>query len=103
CVDLYRCLRQLSVQRLTPAEAVSSTAHADADAELRTPPVAAEPYAGDASSHEGRARTLSYPRIRTCAGGSRHGERAVSGGSGTGRYSLRSPCADTVAPADDFL
>ena len=24
--------------------------------------------------------------------------RAVSGGSGTGRYSLRSPCADTVAP-----
>jgi hypothetical protein len=24
--------------------------------------------------------------------------RAASGGSGTGRYSLRSPCADTVAP-----
>src|SRR5262249_44629493 len=90
CVDIYRCLRQLSVQRFTPTEAVSSAAHTYTHAELRTPPAAAEPRAGDAACRAGRARTLSHPRIRTCAGGSRRGERAT-------------PYADAVAPTDDPL
>src|SRR5262245_55635668 len=37
-----------------------------------------------------------YPIL--CRKSAAGGEGAVSGGSRTGRYSLRSPCADTVAP-----
>src|SRR5262249_27120971 len=70
CVDLYRCLRQLSVQRLTPAEAVSPAAYACAHAELRTPPTAAEPRVGDDPCGTGRTRTLSYSRVRPGARGS---------------------------------
>src|SRR5262249_49410391 len=40
----------------------------------------------------GRTR-YSLPRTNNVAGTE---ERAVSGGSGTGRHSLRSPCADTA-------
>src|SRR5712692_2321018 len=58
CVDLYRCLRQLSVQRLTPAEAVSPAAHTGAHAELRTPATPTEPRSGDAPCRAGRTRTV---------------------------------------------
>src|SRR5262249_25621609 len=112
CVDLYRCLRQLSVQRLTPAEAVSLAAHACAHAELRTSPAAAESCGGDDSCRAGRARTLSHPRVRTGARGCRRGERAAPcvGPRRKGPAALRRrsrgpwrPETDTVAPADHPL